>query len=64
MVKRIEQDEKICFAIFEFEVHLNISASAKFSHSETNQTSFLSHVGHFTRIKKIHKMAAPQLCQA
>ena len=42
----------------------NISTSAKFSHGETNQTSFLSHVDISRGSKNFHKMAAPQLCQA
>ena len=42
----------------------NISTSAKFSSSETNQTSFLSHVDVSRRSKNFYKMAASQLYQA
>ena len=42
----------------------DISTSAKFSYSETNQTSFLSHVDISRGLKNFHKMAAPQLYQA
>ena len=42
----------------------NISTSAKFSHSETNQTSFWSHMNISRGSKNFHKMAALQLCQA
>ena len=43
---------------------LNISTSAKFSCSETNHTSFLSHVDVSQGSKNFHKMAVPQLYQA
>ena len=62
MVKRTDQDEKISFALFAFEVQ--VFQLAKFSYSETNQTSLLSHVDVSRGLKKFYKMAAPQLYQA
>ena len=63
VVKRMGQDEKNIFRSVRI-WSSDVSTSAKFSHSETNQTAFLSHVNISQIYKNFHKMAAPQLCQA
>ena len=61
-VERIEQDEKNIFRSVRI-WSSNISTSAKFPHSETSQTSFLSHVDISRGSKNFHKKAAPVYSQ-
>ena len=57
VVKRIEQDKKI-FPSVRISSS-NISTSAKFPHSETNQTSFLSHADILRGSKKFSQNGRP-----
>ena len=60
VVKQKEQDKK-SFALFKFEVEIFQLCEIFLQRNQSD--FFLESRGHFTRIKKFHKMAAPQLCQ-